>query len=85
MFRTYQAVLQPGLPRFKSAARWDSVEYPDAKCWKIEHERRGAGRIHLKGVGSVRFRGARRGIRGVPKTLTLRREGEPVARHGLLR
>jgi putative transposase len=24
----------PGFPRFKSAARWDSVEYPDRSCWR---------------------------------------------------
>jgi putative transposase len=65
----------PGFPRFKSAARWASVEYPEARCWRIEREQRGTGRVYLKGVGSVRFRGSRRGLRGTPKTLTVRREG----------
>jgi putative transposase len=51
------------------------VEYPDVSGWKIEHQRRGAGRLYLKGVGSVRFRAAKRGLRGTPKTLTVRREG----------
>jgi putative transposase len=65
----------PGFPRFKGASRWDSVEYPDLSGWKIEHQQRGTGRIYLKGVGSVRFRGAKRGLWGNPKTLTVRREG----------
>jgi len=64
-----------GFPRFKSAARWDSVEYPERSCWRIDDERQGVGRVCLKVVGGVRFRGARRGIRGIPKTLTIRREG----------
>ena len=74
-YRRCRAGQVPGFPRFKSAARWDSVEYPDASGWKVEHERRGTGRIHLKGVGSIRFRGAKRGLRGTPKTLTVRHEG----------
>jgi putative transposase len=66
----------PGFPRFKSAARWDSVEYPDRSCGRIVDEHRGVGRVHLKGVGAVRFRGAKRGLAGIPKTLTVRREGD---------
>ncbi|MGH9216093.1 MAG: RNA-guided endonuclease InsQ/TnpB family protein [Acidimicrobiales bacterium] len=66
---------RPGFPRFKSAARWDSVEYPDSSCWRIDQQRGGAGRLHLHGVGSIRFRGSKRGLRGTPKTLTVRREG----------
>jgi putative transposase len=64
-----------GFPRFKSAARFDSVEYPDRSCWRLDVHRDGVGRLHLKGVGSIRFRGAKRGLRGEPKTITLRREG----------
>jgi putative transposase len=74
-YRRCRAGQTPGFPRFRSAARLDSVEYPDAVCWKIEHQRLGTGRIYLRGVGSVRFRGAKRGPRGTPKTLTVRREG----------
>jgi putative transposase len=65
----------PGFPRFKSATRFDSVEYPDAACWRIVTHRDGIGRIHLHGVGDIRFRGAKRGLRGSAKTLTVRREG----------
>jgi putative transposase len=65
----------PGFPRFKSAARWDSIEYPDRTSWRLDEQRPGVGRIRLQGVGAIRFRGARSGIRGTPKTLTVRREG----------
>lgn len=74
-YRRCQAGQTPGFPRFKSAHRWDSVEYPDQQCWQVEIKRSGAGRLRLYGVGSVRFRGAKQGIRGTPKTLSLRREG----------
>lgn len=74
-YRRCQRGQVPGFPRFKSAARWASVEYPDTKCWRIDVRRDGVGRVHVKGVGAVRYRGAKRGIRGVPKTLVVRREG----------
>lgn len=65
-----RAGARPGFPRFKSARRFDSVEYPDRGCWRIE-----GGRLYLMGVGHLRFRTSRRGIRGEPKTLTVRQEG----------
>jgi putative transposase len=65
----------PGFPRFKGRDRFDSVEYPDQSCWHISNQHDGIGRLHLKGIGAVRFRGAKRGVRGVPKTITIRREG----------
>ena len=65
----------PGFPRFKGAARWNSVEYPDTSCWRLDERRGGVGHLHLKGVGTLRYRGAKRGLRGTPKTLTVRREG----------
>ena len=71
-YRRCRTGAAPGFPRFKSAARWHSIEYPDASGWKIEYEQRGTGRISLKGVGVVRFRGAKRGLPGSPKTLTVR-------------
>ena len=75
-FRRVKSGEKAGFPRFKPSARWSSVEYPDAKCWKIDGGTRkhaGVGRLYLKGVGQVRFRGSRRGIRGVPRTLIVRR------------
>jgi putative transposase len=65
----------PGFPRFKSDARWNSVEYPDVLCWRVVDQHDGVGRLHVQGVGDVRFRGTRRGIPGTAKTLTIRREG----------
>jgi putative transposase len=80
--RAFQAFLRrcraggtPGFPRFRGGHRWDSVEYPDRSCWQITTSRDGVGRLTLKGVGAIRFRGAKRGIRGIPKTITVRREG----------
>jgi putative transposase len=65
----------PGFPRFKGVRRFDSVEYPDRSCWRLDTHRAGVGRLALRGVGSVRFRGARRGLRGEPRAITVRREG----------
>ena len=73
-FRRTRAGARPGYPRFKSASRWHSVEYPDAFCWKLTGKGR-AGRLYLQGVGHVAYRCSRRGIPGQPKTLVLKREG----------
>ncbi len=75
-FRRVKSGERAGFPRFKPSVRWSSVEYPDSSCWKIDggdRKHAGVGRLYLKGVGQVRFRGSRRGIRGVPKTLIVRR------------
>lgn len=75
-FRRVKQGGTPGFPRFKPSARWSSVEYLDTSCWKINGGTRkhsGSGRLYLKGVGQVRFRGSKRGIRGVPRTLIVRR------------
>ncbi len=61
---------RPGFPRFKNRTRFDSVEYSDRGGWRIA-----GNRLYLRGVGHIRFRTSRRGIRGTPKTLTVRREG----------
>jgi putative transposase len=65
----------PGFPRFKGVGRFDSVEYPEQSCWRLDPHRDGVGRVYLKGVGSVRFRGAKRGLPGDAKSITVRREG----------
>lgn len=65
----------PGFPRFKSANRWDSVEYTDTHSWRVTESHGGTGRLYVQGVGSIRYRGSKRGLRGTPKTLTVRREG----------
>jgi putative transposase len=65
----------PGFPRFRGRHRFDSIEYPDQYCWRVNDDHDGVGRLHLRGIGAVRFRGSKRGVRGVPKTITIRREG----------
>ena len=49
------------------------------------HHRDGMGRVYLKGVGAVRFRGAKRGWRGEPKTLYGTPRRATVADHRVLR
>lgn len=62
---------KPGFPRFRTAARFDSVEYPDVTCWRLNEATR---RLRLHGVGHVKVR-LHRELRGTPKTCTVRREG----------
>ncbi len=69
-YRRVLAGQRAGFPRFKSRARFDSVEYSDRRSWRVDGKR-----LYLQGVGHIRFRTSRRGIRGTPKTLTVRREG----------
>lgn len=66
---------KPGYPRFKGPHRFSSVEYPDISSWRLEVRRDGVGRLHLKGIGVIPFRGSKRGVRGEPRTITIRREG----------
>ena len=73
-FRRLNAGQKPGYPRFKSQARWDSIEYPDAYCWKLTGQGR-TGRLYLQGVGHIRYRTSKRGVPGKPKTLVVKREG----------
>ena len=73
-FRRVRAGQKPGFPRFKSAARWDSVEYPQDASWKIIGSGR-TGRLYLQGIGHVPYRTSRRGLIGKPKTLVVKGEG----------
>ena len=73
-FRRVKAGQKPGFPRFKSAVRWDSVEYPDDCSWKASGSGR-TGRLYLQGIGHIRYRTSRRGVIGRPKTLVVKREG----------
>ena len=61
----------PGFPRFRSAGRFDSVEWPDQQGWKLDE---GARRLYLQGVGHVKLR-LHRPLRGTPKTITVCRVG----------
>jgi len=63
---------KPGYPRFKSAHRYDSVEWPadgDGCRWKPE-----PSRVYLQGVGDVKV-SAHRPVEGRVKTIQVRREG----------
>ena len=63
---------KPGYPRFKSADRWDSVEWPidgDGCRWKPD-----LGRVYLQGIGHVKVH-QHRPARGRVKTISIKREG----------
>jgi putative transposase len=62
----------PGYPRFKSAHRFDSVEWPkdgDGCRWHPE-----AGRVYFQGIGHVKAT-VHRKVEGKVKTLSVKREG----------
>ncbi len=70
-FRRAAAGETPGFPRFRSARRFDSVEWPDTDGWRIDET---TGRLYLRGIGHLKVR-LHRAIRGLPKTITVRRRG----------
>jgi putative transposase len=70
-FRRATAGEVPGFPRFRSVRRFNSVEWPDTRGWKLDER---AGRLYLKGVGHVKLR-LHRTWRGTPKTITVARVG----------
>ena len=61
----------PGFPRFKSAHRWDSVQWEDSGGWRLDADR---GRLRLLGIGDVKVR-LHRPVLGHPKAITVAREG----------
>lgn len=61
----------PGFPRFKSAQRFDSLEWEDKSGWKIKTDVR---RLYLLGIGEVKTNYHRQ-IGGTPKAITVKREG----------
>jgi putative transposase len=76
-FRRVKAGRTPGYPRYKSANRFDSVEWPkdgDGARWHPD-----TGRVYLQGVGNVKVT-AHRQVLGTAKTIQIRREG----RHWML-
>ncbi|HLN17490.1 MAG TPA: transposase [Acidimicrobiales bacterium] len=62
---------RPGYPRFKSARRFDSLQWEDRSGWRLDEEAR---RLWLLGIGHVKVR-QHRSLRGVPKAITVKREG----------
>jgi putative transposase len=59
----------PGFPRFRSAQRWNSLQWEDTNGWKITD----AHRLRLKGIGEIKMNYYRE-LRGTPKALTVKRE-----------
>jgi putative transposase len=70
-FRRCKEGQEPGYPRFKSARRFDSLQWEDHGGWRVDTTGR---RVHLHGVGGVRVR-LHRPLRGTPKAITVKREG----------
>jgi putative transposase len=71
-FRRVKAGETPGYPRFKSAHRFDSVEWPqdgDGCRWHPQTRR-----VYLQGIGHVKVSVHRR-MEGRVKTIQVRREG----------
>lgn len=71
-FRRVKAGQMAGYPRFKGAARFDSVEWPkdgDGARW-LPAERR----IYLQGIGQVKV-GMHREVQGRVKTIQVKRQG----------
>ncbi len=61
----------PGFPRFKSAQRWNSLQWEDRSGWRVKGVER---RLRLCGIGEVKMN-YHRPLVGVPKAITVKREG----------
>ena len=71
-FRRVKAGQKAGYPRFKSAARFDSVEWPkdgDGARWLPEQRR-----VYLQGIGQVKVH-MHRPVVGRVKTIQIKRQG----------
>ncbi|MGH9012064.1 MAG: RNA-guided endonuclease InsQ/TnpB family protein [Acidimicrobiia bacterium] len=73
--RRAQAGERPGFPRFKSRARWDSVQWSNAECsWKILPTGKGTyGRLYIQGVGHISIKLHRRFDAARPAKLVVQR------------
>jgi putative transposase len=70
-YRRVKSGETPGFPRFKSAQRFDSLQWEDRSGWKVKERDR---RLYLLGIGEVKAN-YHRALRGVPKAVTVKREG----------
>src|SRR3984893_4263784 len=70
-YRRVAAGKRPGFPRFRACSRFDCVSYEDVTGWKLKEPDH---RLYLQGIGHVRIK-MHRSLRGVPKTLHVRRQG----------
>ena len=71
-FRRVKAGQKAGYPRFKGAARFDSVEWPkdgDGARWHPDHDR-----VYLQGIGTVKV-SVHRKVQGRVKTIQIKRQG----------
>lgn len=70
--KTAKPGVNPGYPRFKGSARFDSVEWPkdgDGARWLPETKR-----VHLQGIGQVKVE-LHRQVVGRVKTIQIKRQG----------
>jgi putative transposase len=71
-FRRTQIGETPGFPRFKSAQRFDSLQWEDrGSGWKLKPVER---RLRLQGLGEIKMN-YHRPLVGTPKAITVKREG----------
>ncbi len=70
-YRRCRAGQRPGFPRFRSATRWESLQWEDRSGWRLDSNTR---RLHLLGIGAIKVR-LHRPLQGTPKAVTVRREG----------
>jgi putative transposase len=71
-FRRVKAGQKAGYPRFKGAARFDSVQWPkdgDGARWLPDHKR-----VYLQGIGQIKVHQHRR-VEGRVKTIQIKRQG----------
>lgn len=71
-FRRVRAGQKAGYPRFKGAARFDSVEWPkdgDGARWHPDQNR-----VYLQGIGNVKV-SVHRKVEGRVKTIQIKRQG----------
>jgi putative transposase len=73
-FQRVRAGRKAGYPRFKSAARWDSVEFVDGDGARWYDPAGRWASAYFQGVGQVKVQ-AHRAVVGRVKTLQLKREG----------
>jgi putative transposase len=73
-FQRVQAGRTAGYPRFKSAARWDSVDFVDGDGARWRDREGKWARAYFQGVGQVKVKAHRPVVGGV-KMLRLKREG----------
>ena len=70
-FRRMKRGETPGFPRFKTASRFDSLQWAEDSGWKLKPQHR---RLYLKGIGEIKTN-YYRPFKGEPKAITVKREG----------